>query len=83
MTREMDREHEPDCPLDTTFTRWRTSSRTRPPNNDCVEVGFSSNAAGVRDSKNRSGPTLAFGRVVWEAFLDNVNAGTFAPPERQ
>jgi hypothetical protein len=53
---------------------WRKSSRSNAAN-ACVEVAFAPRAAvrdaqviAVRDSKNTSGPTLAYPVVSWEAF---------------
>jgi Domain of unknown function (DUF397) len=37
--------------------------------NSCVEVAFAASAVGVRDSKNTSGPTLAFSPTVWRGFV--------------
>jgi hypothetical protein len=36
---------------------------------------------GVRDSKDRSGPVLAFEPEAWTAFLDRVKGGEFDLPE--
>lgn len=55
--------------LDTKFQSWRKSTRSQPNGNDCVEVGFSANAVGVRDTKNRAAGTLAFSGKAWAAFL--------------
>jgi hypothetical protein len=47
--------------------RWRKSSYSGSGGGNCVEV-----AAGdlvlVRDTQDRRGPVLAFGRQAWEAF---------------
>lgn len=50
--------------------RWRTSSRSTDSGGNCVEVA--DNLPGVvlvRDSKDRSGPTLAFAPTAWRAFV--------------
>ena len=51
--------------------RWRKSSRSGSDGGNCVEV-----AAGdlvlVRDTRDRQGPVLAFGRQAWEAFAAKV-----------
>lgn len=51
--------------------RWRKSSYSGNPNTACVEVAFA-DRAGVRDSKNATGPSLAFGADQWRAFLVRV-----------
>jgi hypothetical protein len=54
-------------------TAWRTSSRSSPTSNDCVEVAtYSSGSIAVRDSKNPSGPRLAFSRQEWTTFTRDV-----------
>jgi Domain of unknown function (DUF397) len=35
----------------------------------CVEVAFEASAVGVRDSKNTSGPSLAFSPTAWRTFV--------------
>ncbi|MFG3687802.1 DUF397 domain-containing protein [Micromonospora sp. NPDC047740] len=59
---------------------WRTSSRS----NDqglCVEVATNVVAAygvvGVRDSKDRCGPTLAVRPLGWTAFVTAIRADAF------
>ncbi|MFF5176340.1 DUF397 domain-containing protein [Micromonospora sp. NPDC000089] len=50
--------------------RWRTSSRSTDSGGNCVEVA--DNLPGVvlvRDSKDRSGPTLTFAPTAWRAFV--------------
>jgi hypothetical protein len=41
-------------------------------NNDCVEVAVRSEEVGVRDSKNVTGPHLAFPAATWRTFLNHV-----------
>lgn len=43
-------------------------------NGNCVEVAAGPAATGVRDSKNSTGPVLAFASDDWVAFLDAVKA---------
>ncbi|MEU4526690.1 DUF397 domain-containing protein [Micromonospora ureilytica] len=50
--------------------RWRTSTRSTDSGGNCVEVA--DNLPGVvlvRDSKDRSGPTLTFAPAAWRGFL--------------
>ncbi|WP_204037093.1 DUF397 domain-containing protein, partial [Micromonospora qiuiae] len=44
----------------------RSAVRTTRP---CAEVRFAGGAVGVRDSKDRSGPTLTFDAGAWAGFL--------------
>ena len=48
---------------------WRKSSYSAGGNGACVEVRVTAEAVGVRDSKNNSGPTLAFEPTAWRAFV--------------
>ncbi|MGH3941810.1 MAG: DUF397 domain-containing protein [Pseudonocardiaceae bacterium] len=47
---------------------WRTSSYSGP-NGGCVEVAPAPEAMLIRDSKNRTGPSLTFPTPAWRAFL--------------
>ncbi|MFD9740687.1 DUF397 domain-containing protein [Umezawaea sp. NPDC059074] len=51
---------------------WRKSSYSGDPNGDCVEVAPASPGVLVRDSKNVTGPVLAFPVVQWRAFLGRL-----------
>lgn len=51
---------------------WRTSSYTGD-NGNCVEVSWpGSFGVAVRDSKHRTGPTLAFPTTNWRGFLTDL-----------
>ncbi|WJK36586.1 DUF397 domain-containing protein [Solwaraspora sp. WMMA2065] len=52
---------------------WFTSSRSSE-NAACVEVRLSADTIGVRDSKDRSGPALAFDPSAWTGFLTTLKA---------
>ncbi|HEX5494708.1 MAG TPA: DUF397 domain-containing protein [Mycobacteriales bacterium] len=60
--------------------RWRTSSYTNA-GGACVEVADNlADTDGivlVRDSKNRTGPSLCFTRPEWAAFVADARAGAF------
>ena len=59
------------------FTGWRKSRRSDGGGN-CVEVAAATDGTvGVRDSKNQTGPVLAFTPAAWAAFLDGVRNGEF------
>nr|WP_229905153.1 DUF397 domain-containing protein [Lentzea cavernae] len=54
---------------------WRKSSRSGGGNNgSCVEVAFSGQAVGVRDSKSPDSGTLVFSSVQWAFFLRGFQA---------
>lgn len=66
--------------IDWTGAVWRKSSFSCA-DGGCVEVAFLANGVvGVRDSKDRSGPKLAFTPKEWSTFLAGVNAGEFIRP---
>lgn len=46
--------------------QWRTSSASA--SGECVEVGGNGELVAVRDSKDRSGPALAFTVSAWREF---------------
>ncbi|WP_433347739.1 DUF397 domain-containing protein [Micromonospora sp. CA-111912] len=52
---------------------WFKSSRSAN-NAACVEVRFVGGAVGVRDTKDRSGPALAFDGSSWATFLTGLKA---------
>lgn len=60
------------------FRPWRKSRRSDGGQN-CVEVSdaVDGSAARVRDSKDRSGPVLAFSGASWASFIAGAKAGTF------
>ena len=58
----------------TRATRWRTSSYSGDNGGNCVEVGAVVNAIAVRDSKDPSGPLLAFTASTWTGFTRRLKA---------
>lgn len=58
---------------DLTGAIWRKSTRSGNGGSTCVEVAKNlPHVVGVRDSKDVSGPTLAFTPDAWHAFLDSA-----------
>jgi hypothetical protein len=56
--------------------QWRTSSRSTDSGGNCVEVADNlPSAVLVRDSKDRSGPTLTFAPDTWRAFVARTPRG--------
>ena len=58
--------------VDLAGAAWRKSSYsggTGGGNDSCVEVALAKNVTGVRDSKNATGPVLAFPVESFSAFL--------------
>lgn len=48
---------------------WRKSSYSMGGNGDCIEVSSAAGKVMVRDSKDRSGPLLAYPASTWREFL--------------
>ena len=72
MTIHDSNKHHPDT---TTFTQWHKSSYSNPNGNECVEVSFSNNAVGIRDSHHPHGAVLAVYYAEWMTFLDGISDG--------
>ncbi|SCE94311.1 protein of unknown function (DUF397) [Micromonospora carbonacea] len=58
---------------------WRTSTRSGG-EGDCVEVAAFAEAVGVRDSKDRQGPTLSFAPAAWAGFVGATRSGALDRP---
>jgi Domain of unknown function (DUF397) len=55
---------------------WRKSSRSGGNGGECVEVGSDDDTIYIRDTAT-PGPTLAFPRPVWAAFVEGVKLDEF------
>ncbi|MEU6664082.1 DUF397 domain-containing protein [Streptomyces sp. NPDC046821] len=60
------------------LTAWRKSSYSGGESGECLEVNDSSCPAHlpVRDSKNPTGPAVAFAAPAWNAFVGAVRSGS-------
>ncbi|MFG1676663.1 DUF397 domain-containing protein [Micromonospora sp. NPDC049282] len=59
--------------MDMTGAQWRKSSRSSGNGGACVEVADNlPGVVGVRDSKDPTGPALAFEPASWQAFVAQV-----------
>jgi Domain of unknown function (DUF397). len=65
--------------LDLSRAVFRKSARSEG-GNGCVEAATLDQHRLVRDSKNQSGPVLAFTRPEWAAFISDVKSNTFDLP---
>jgi hypothetical protein len=64
--------------IDLSGAQWRKSTRSGSNGGSCVEVADNMpGVVAVRDSKDKTGPVLAFNRVEWAAFVTAVKNGEF------
>jgi hypothetical protein len=59
--------------MSTLGSAWRTSTRSGD-NGACVEARRTGDAVEIRDSKDRTGPTLRFTAESWRTFLTHLKA---------
>lgn len=69
----MNRQNHP-TPAPDAGVAWRKSSRSGGYQN-CVEVAPLVDGVGLRDSKDRGGPSFTFSPGAWVTFLDDVRLG--------
>ncbi|MFJ6138765.1 DUF397 domain-containing protein [Kitasatospora sp. NPDC092286] len=55
---------------------WFKSSYSSNEGGDCVEVAEAPGTVHVRDSKDKSGPQLAFEPAAWKAFVEFAAAAS-------
>ncbi|MFJ9445254.1 DUF397 domain-containing protein [Kitasatospora sp. NPDC101235] len=60
---------------------WVKSSYSGTAGGDCVEVAACPSTIHVRDSKDKTGPTLAFSPEAWSAFVSFAPEAQGAPVE--
>jgi len=56
--------------------KWRKSSYSGQSGGNCVEVADDDSRILVRDTKDRTGPTLRFTADVWKAFAKQLKSLT-------
>ncbi|WP_046496081.1 DUF397 domain-containing protein [Streptomyces odonnellii] len=61
---------------------WVKSSYSDGTGNNCVEVARLAPGVGIRDSKNRPGPTLLVPATAWATFIDLVRSDAVATDAR-
>lgn len=61
--------------IDGVSLRWRKSTHSSGGGSECVEVADRGDGTAVRDSKDPTGPALAFDRAEWAAFAARVKRG--------
>lgn len=59
---------------DLSNAHWHKSSYSQA-GGECVEVAHLADVVGVRDSKNPTGPVLAFEPNVWAEFIGTISTG--------
>ncbi|AVT30407.1 DUF397 domain-containing protein [Plantactinospora sp. BC1] len=63
--------------MNLTGAQWRKSTRSSPNGGNCIEVARNlPGIVAVRDSKDTTGPVLAFAPAAWRAFVTEVTQGS-------
>ena len=63
---------------DVRWSRWRKASASGNQGGNCVEIAAAVGRFGVRDSKDASGPVLAFEASAWTNFIEGVRRDSFS-----
>jgi Domain of unknown function (DUF397) len=61
--------------MELTRIRWRKSTYSSTNGGECIEVGAARRTVAIRDSKDPSGPALAFTPGRWQEFTRHVKTG--------
>lgn len=61
---------------DLTRAAWRKSTRSGS-TGACVEVAITSHVVGIRDSKDRTGPSITFPPAAWANFATELKDGLY------
>ena len=64
--------------VDLSHAVWRKSTLSSTSN--CIEVAMAQDPIAIRDSKDRTGPTLSFSPSDWQAFIGEIQEGEFNLP---
>lgn len=59
------------------WSQWRKSSKSGTNGGQCVEFRADGVTVEMRDSKDPTGPVLAFPKETWRAFIDAAKGGEF------
>ncbi|AVT36947.1 DUF397 domain-containing protein [Plantactinospora sp. BB1] len=63
--------------MNLTGAQWRKSTRSSPNGGNCIEVARNlPGIVAVRDSKDTTGPVLAFAPAAWRTFVTEVTQGS-------
>jgi hypothetical protein len=63
--------------VDATDASWRKATRSVA-NGACVEVAPAADAIMVRDSVDRSGPTVSYSASAWQVFITTTKDGAYS-----
>ena len=58
--------------MDLSNAQWRKASQSTDNGGNCVEISSLADIIAVRDSKDPTGPTLAFSTGAWRSFTEGL-----------